>query len=679
VVRSKLRGLFENAPIKLIAVVLFAVLVPSVLVTALGIVAVFQAGEFVRDRFSAPLGEKLGRLEEDLGEEWARTLDFYAEVLRDAQDRRDHLGELREKDPHVRDVLFFSGGELVQAPASPPASIWSPESERDLKKLHRLEVLDKNDSEALAECQRLLGSSSDEAVLVEAYMAAARLAYRLGRKDESVAYLRAARARFGYTLDATGVLREVPILWRLFEIERELNLISRAKDTAAELQSSLQRHARHLSADVAAFYQEKLSSLSEPFTPSPPLGTAGSTAASRLVPAASLPVLATLLPRSESAFGGKSCLTTHLSLEGVGEMDWVSFRGDKAIVVHLLLDREKFLDEVLLEGQRVGWSPGGFRLVRADGSTVRNATVDSTTMAASRTLPSPLENLLAEYFAAPGEIPQGFRGFNVLSLATFTWAVILLVLTIVVGVLFTIRSVLREMRTARMKSDFVSFISHELKTPLTAIRMFTETILSGRVEDAGETRMCIEMIDRESERLSKLIEQIMEFSRIERHQKKFKFSTCDMEEVVREAVKIFKDNNPADAREIEINSVQHISKIQMDRAAMIELFLNLLSNASKYSPHGQKITVNLRESIDDISVDVCDHGVGIRKRDQKRIFDKFYRADDYLTREVEGTGLGLAFARYIAQAHNGDVRVSSQVNSGSTFTVQLRKTKVLAE
>jgi signal transduction histidine kinase len=130
---------------------------------------------------------------------------------------------------------------------------------------------------------------------------------------------------------------------------------------------------------------------------------------------------------------------------------------------------------------------------------------------------------------------------------------------------------------------------------------------------------------------------------------------------------------------VEVNSVQRISKIKMDRPAMIELLLNLLSNAAKYSEADKRIVINVRESIDDISVEVVDDGIGIRKRDQKKIFEKFYRADDYLTRDVEGTGLGLAFARYVAKVHNGDIKVASQLNGGSSFTLQLKKTHVLAE
>jgi signal transduction histidine kinase len=204
-------------------------------------------------------------------------------------------------------------------------------------------------------------------------------------------------------------------------------------------------------------------------------------------------------------------------------------------------------------------------------------------------------------------------------------------------------------------------------------------LLLGRVENEEERNLCLRMIDGESERLSKLIDQILQYSRLERHQKKFQFTSCNMDDVVEEAVRIFNKHQKGAPRVVEVNSVQRISKIKMDRPAMIELLLNLLSNAAKYSEADKRIVINVRESIDDISVEVVDDGIGIRKRDQKKIFEKFYRADDYLTRDVEGTGLGLAFARYVAKVHNGDIKVASQLNGGSSFTLQLKKTHVLAE
>jgi two-component system phosphate regulon sensor histidine kinase PhoR len=177
-----------------------------------------------------------------------------------------------------------------------------------------------------------------------------------------------------------------------------------------------------------------------------------------------------------------------------------------------------------------------------------------------------------------------------------------------------------------------------------------------------------------------LIHRVLQFASIERSQHRFQFASSEMPAVVDEAVKLFREHSPDADIEIEVNQAQHISRIRMDRSAIIEVFLNLLSNAEKYSRGSpRRIVVNLRETIDHIAVDVVDNGIGISKRDQRRIFEKFFRAQDYLTREVEGTGLGLSFARYIARIHKGDIKVSSTPGYGSTFTLELKKDQVLAE
>lgn len=284
------------------------------------------------------------------------------------------------------------------------------------------------------------------------------------------------------------------------------------------------------------------------------------------------------------------------------------------------------------------------------------------------------------YLPAKDRAWQQLAHLETLESTAFIWTLVVLVLTILLGVMITVRSILEEIQVSKLKTDFVSFVSHELKTPLTAIRMFTEMLLDRRVESEEDERRCVELIDKEVSRLSRLIEQILEFSRIEKRQLTFRFSTCDMSEVVDEAVRIFRERNGDGEVEIVVNQAQTMSKIRMDRAAMVELLLNLLSNAYKYSRgRDRKIVINLKESIDDIFVEVTDFGVGIPRREQRRIFQRFYRAQDYLTRDIEGTGLGLTFARYIAEAHNGDIKVSSVPDQGSTFTLELRKNEVLAE
>jgi len=684
--RARLRAFLANTPIKLIAVVLFAVLVPSVLVTALGLVAVFQADTFVRDRFTAPLRAKTQSLSERLRHEWGRRLDVYAEWLSDAERRLQRLGEIRKIDGRVREVFVQGPDRLTVASGSPASEVWSAGADAELSHLHRLETVERNEDAALAECRRLLSASREDAVILAALLGAARLSHSTGRVEDAERYLRMALERFGGTVDSTGMPLDVAILCRLAEIQRELDAGPRLRETLRAFRGAIDSRSGSMDPECVAFFRKKLESFSEE-----PHSLAGDALAppaadpsSDLAPFTpeEISTLEKTLGSRQGSAGTERRREAHIGLPGRGELDLASFAAGGGLTVHLLLDRHRFLDdarmlalEAGIESDALVFKGRGLPSGPRNASSVPRAVEELLTVK----LPPPLENMEMTYVPPQGTFPEAFRGFDAISLATFTWAVIVLVLAIMVGLYVTLRAVLREMRTARIKSDFVSFISHELKTPLTSIRMFTETLLAGRVDDEEESRFCISMIDRESERLTKLIEQVLEFSKIEKHQKEFRFASCNMEEIVKEAVRLFQAHNRADPREIEINAVQKISKIKMDRAAMVELFLNLLTNAAKYSSREKKIILNLRESIDDISVEVIDEGVGIRKRDQKKIFDKFFRAEDYLTRDVEGTGLGLTFARYIAKVHNGDIRVSSQPQTGSTFTVHLRKSQVLAE
>jgi len=672
-VSSRLRAFFGNAPIKLIAVILFAILVPSVLVTALGLVAVFQVDGFVRDHFSEPVRARVAELQHELFTSWEERLGLYEEYLEDSRERLPHLGELRHRDPWIREVLLSNESGLMLAPAPPPVRLWCAGADHQLKNLYAFEIAASH-RKALAESLRLLAESREDAVLVEALLAAARLSARLGDAAEAERHLQTALERYGHTQDPTGVVRAVPILWRLLEIRRDGGQASGAEDTARELARALDRYQDSMDPELESFYREKLATLGDTRLMEKTLP--GASGGSRLS-SAELRSIEPLLPQPAKGSSGKASRQyTHLHLHPIGGLDIVSFpSGASGTRVHLVVDRDELLAEAKIVGAEKGLSEEGLSF-RPEGVATGDPPRDDVFHSS---LPAPLDTLSLAYVPPEGDLPEGFRAFKAISAAAFTWAVIVLVLSIVVGVLFTVRSVLHATHTARLKSDFVSFISHELKTPLTSIQIFADTLLEGRVENEEESRLCVQMIGTETLRLSTLVDQVLEYSKLEQQQKKFRFTSCDMGDVVREAARIFKGHNLLNPHEIELNTAQHISKIRMDRAAMVGLFLNLFSNASKYSPRDEKIVVNLRESIDDITVDVVDRGVGIRKRDQKKVFEKFYRAEDYLTREVEGTGLGLAFARYIAKVHNGEIKVVSQFNSGSVFTLHLRKTHVLAE
>ena len=660
-----------GVPIRLIATVMVAILIPSVLVTALGLVTVFEADHFVKDFVRDGYREDLENVTAALEHEWKENLDHFKELLVDANARGAYLAAIRE-DPFVIDVLYSRRGELTRVEAGKPyPELLSNRQNPALLAAIRMEGVEGKNAEALMLYRPLL-SHRDPAVVLGALLGAARTSRELEDSSDSIRYLDLALARFGATVDGSGMVRKFPLLYQKFKLLKRRGR-PEAAEVARTLLKALDEEGFRVSDEVTAVYREALSE-----HVSSAVQAKGNTP-DFSIDAELMKSLPAQLEEAASSVNSE-CLVSRLHAGGRELLFLTVPTDDAAFVVHLLLDPTRFLAQLDEVKDRLHLGDALLLPALPSGSLLdpqKKAGAEESLVA--KALPPPLSHLELRYFPEPGGLPVGFRSFEVLTLATFTWAVILLVLVIMVGVFYTLRYVLRETRTARLKSDFVSFISHELKTPLAAIKMFTETLREGRVSGEEEQQECLELIERESDRLSSLIDKVLAYSKVESEQKVFQFGSCNMAEVVDEAISLFHAHTSDRPREVKLRSVQDISNIQMDRASMIEVVLNLLSNAAKYSPSETDIVVNIRETVDEITVEVVDKGVGIPKRDHRRIFEKFFRSDDLLTREVEGTGLGLAFSRYIAKVHNGDIRVSSQPESGSVFTLQLKKTHVLAE
>ncbi len=253
------------------------------------------------------------------------------------------------------------------------------------------------------------------------------------------------------------------------------------------------------------------------------------------------------------------------------------------------------------------------------------------------------------------------------------WSVILCLVAILAGVYWTWRRVQSERELSRLRTDFVSNVSHELRTPLTSIRMFVETLVMKRYRDESEAEECLSILQREMGRLARLVDRVLDFSRMEQQRKQFDFAEGELQEVVEDTVQVFQGQMSEDEEECEIHTqiAEDVPPIIFDRDAISEVLWNLLHNAVKYSDPPRQVSVELQREVDKVTLTVHDNGIGIPKHEQKRVFERFYRANDTLTRVVEGSGLGLAMVKYIVEAHGGTVSVESQVGEGSTFAVIL--------
>ncbi|PIE18440.1 MAG: hypothetical protein CSA65_04810 [Proteobacteria bacterium] len=245
------------------------------------------------------------------------------------------------------------------------------------------------------------------------------------------------------------------------------------------------------------------------------------------------------------------------------------------------------------------------------------------------------------------------------------------------GLFFTYRGVRRESDLARLKSDFVSTVSHELKTPLTSIRMFAEMLQQGIADTSAARERYQWVIIRESERLGQLITNVLDFSRVERGTRRYDLQGEPLEALVREAVETFQRLSDGEEVRILFAPPPDLPLVYADREAAVTSLLNLLSNAAKYSRERPDLKVRFVDDAEtrqrgEVGVAVVDQGIGIPAAEQKRIFDDFYRAPGARAAGVEGTGLGLSLVRRHMEACGGRVTVESRPGEGSTFTLLFR-------
>ncbi|MBZ5552881.1 MAG: HAMP domain-containing histidine kinase [Acidobacteriia bacterium] len=246
-----------------------------------------------------------------------------------------------------------------------------------------------------------------------------------------------------------------------------------------------------------------------------------------------------------------------------------------------------------------------------------------------------------------------------------------LVVVLIGGMLLTLRNMAREMQLAQLKSDFVSNVSHEFKTPLALIRLFAETLELDRVKSTERQREYFSIIRKESERLTQLINNILDFSRIEAGKKEYKFVRQSISEVVRETIESYRFHVEQQGFTLKMDTDDTLPPMRIDRDAISQAMLNLLNNSLKYSTDEKSITVTVSREGQMAKIMVADRGIGIARADQKKIFEKFYRASNSLVHDTKGSGLGLSLVHHIVKAHGGTIKVESRVGEGSRFVIQL--------
>jgi two-component system phosphate regulon sensor histidine kinase PhoR len=245
-------------------------------------------------------------------------------------------------------------------------------------------------------------------------------------------------------------------------------------------------------------------------------------------------------------------------------------------------------------------------------------------------------------------------------------------LVAIAGVVIVVVASVKERRLAALKSDFVANVSHELKTPLSLVRMFGEMLLSERVPSDEKRRQYLGIIVAESERLTALIENVLDFAKVERGKAAYEFAPGPLGDVVARAVDVYRYRAEREGMEVSLRVAADLPLASIDARAVELAVINLLDNALKYAKDGGRVDVDVVRADRSISVRVSDRGPGIAPEEQDRIFERFVRGRNAGETRVRGSGIGLALVKHIAESHGGRVRVSSPTTeggSGSAFEI----------
>jgi two-component system phosphate regulon sensor histidine kinase PhoR len=242
---------------------------------------------------------------------------------------------------------------------------------------------------------------------------------------------------------------------------------------------------------------------------------------------------------------------------------------------------------------------------------------------------------------------------------------------LVAGMIFLAFAARNERRLNQLKSDFIATVSHELKTPLSLIRMFGEMLATERVTNDAKRRQYLEIIVRESERLTGLIENVLDFAKLERGKAAYEFRAANLGEIVSRGLDMFRYRLERETPRLTADIASDLPETELDDRAIQLLLFNLLDNALKYAGQSDEIVVRVRSTHRSVTLAVEDHGPGIPIEDKRRIFERFYRGKTAGTGGARGSGIGLALVDHIAQAHGGDVTVDDAVPHGTVFTVSI--------
>jgi len=315
-----------------------------------------------------------------------------------------------------------------------------------------------------------------------------------------------------------------------------------------------------------------------------------------------------------------------------------------------------------------GWLDASLKLP-ANAAGIRWRLHASGSPAAAQ--PRVLQSLAEAQLAGNIEFSSTALSSGGINRALWLAGVALMLVLVLAGAYAMYRGVSRELQVAQLQSDFVSAVSHEFRSPLTTLRGISELLAGDRLADEARRRQSYVFLERETGRLQRLVEDLLDFGRMESGRKQYRIAPHDVFGVVRAAVAEFREEALAGGFEVEMSIESRTATIQADEEALRRAIRNLLENAVKYSPECRTVWVEGRVNHRQAAISVRDRGMGIDPREQRQIFQKFVRGAAAKKAGIKGTGIGLSMVRQIVDACGGEIRLESAAGEGSTFTILL--------
>jgi len=309
-----------------------------------------------------------------------------------------------------------------------------------------------------------------------------------------------------------------------------------------------------------------------------------------------------------------------------------------------------------------------YKVIDTNGKVVMNSDAIESLPILSKQMDGYFNNWKIELFSDDDNL---FANTAQKQITIYIWAGVLVIGLILISGTIAGGTISKQMKMNKLKNDFIATVTHELKTPLASMRVLADTLLEGNYNDQKQVKEYLELICKENKRLTGLIDDFLTFSRMERNKQVFEFEKTNPGDIAKSAVEVMQTKFNQKQCALSINIDDNLPVISVDKDAMVTVLVNLLDNACKYTYDNKEIELKVYREGQNVCFSVKDNGIGMSRRQIRKIFDRFYQVDSTLARRAEGTGLGLSIVKFILDAHKADIEVKSHPEIGSIFIVKI--------